>query len=244
MESEDSSHVENKSAAAATLTADEITAPPARRRRLQSRAFAERLAGVETLILNVNGNAELSDLLAAHGFDSARLTEGAALHQAAQQAFLTRQQAIGAQRQVTAEFASVMFAARRTLSDFRIMARTLFPAPADHARLDLDALIPADTQAFLSIARTTYRAALDTPTIANVLALYGYPAERLNNALDELDVVVEQLHQVDVARSEALQATQARQIAAVALDTWLHRLLTAARLVTRKRPDLRQQINI
>jgi hypothetical protein len=224
-----------------TLTA---AAPRPRPHRLQAVRTAERIAAIETLLQNVTANTDLAAALETRGYDTARLAQGHALRAAAQNAFVARQQAIGVQREAVAQLAVALVAARRAFVDYRITARSLLMSPADRARLDLDRMIPVDAEVFVSVARTSYTTALLTPTLAAQLSAYGYPAERLQAALAQLDAVATALHEADMARSQAQQATLARQVAERELGLWLNRFLTAARLVTRNRPDLRALLKV
>lgn len=228
----------------APLNAIALSAPRARPHRLQAIRTAQRLAAIETVLQNVTANAELAAALEARGYDATRMAQGHALRTAAQNAFVARQQAIGVQREAAAQLASVHMAARRTFVDFRITARSLLMSPADRARLDLDAMIPVDADAFLSVARSSYLNALGIPTLAAQLSAYGYTAEKLQAALAQLDTVATALHQADLARSQAQQATLARKFAERELGSWLNRFLISARLVTRNRPDLRALLKV
>lgn len=207
--------------------------------RQQSIRSVERIAEVETLLNNLTANAEMAAHLQARGYDATRLAEGAALRATVLEAFVTRQQAIGALREAHIASNAALEIARAEYVEFRASARALFKSPADRARLDLDAPIPNDANAFTGLARIVYHTAQETPALADALAGYGYPSERLDELLTHANAAADAMHAVDAARSNAQQATMQREVAIRALESWMARLMTAARLATRNRRDLR-----
>ncbi len=212
--------------------------------RLQARSYARRISQAETILRRANTSSELGERLAAQGFTPEKLAQGNALLLAAQEAFLRRQLTIGAERQAAAESVAAVANARRTFGDFRIMARAMFQAPAAHALLNLDDSVPYDIQGFIQMAQTTYRTAQQTVALSEALTLFGYPPERLADALATLEQAQAATQAAAEARAIAMYATRERQDAIQALDNWMLKLRVAIRPATRGRPDLMMQLGL
>lgn len=227
-----------------TLSVNETTAPRAIRRRAQSIRSLEQLAEAETLLDNVMSNDELLAGLAARGFDAAAFATGRALCATVQEAFVSRQQALGMRRQAQAALTTAMQTAHADYVEFRASARALFPSKADRTLLDLDAPIPYDAYVFLSLARVVYQTAGNTVALANEFAGYGYTAERLAELQLHLTAVADAQSALDVAQANARLALLQRGTAINSLNHWLLRLTTALRHVTNKRPDLQTLVGV
>lgn len=220
-------------------TDNETTTSRPQVRYKQSLRSAERVAQLEKLLNTLTANEEMAALLASKGYNAERLAEGAILREAALQGFVTRQQALGALRDAYAASNAALQTVRAEYLDFRFAARALFKTFADRTRLDLTAPVPADATALLSLVRVVYHTSQDTPSLASELAKYGYAPQRMTELLAHTNAAAEALYGVHVARSRAQQATVQRELAVQELHKWTTRLLMAARLVSRKRPDLK-----
>ena len=213
-----------------------VAAATPRPHRLQAHSYARRIAQAEAILRRASTQSELADRLAAQGFTPEKIAEGDALRRAAQDAFTRRQLAIGAERQALTRSVTAMEQARRAFGDFRIMARAMFKSSAAHALLNLGDSVPYEIKSFILMAQTTYETALQTPELLDALTLFGYPPERLQNALTALEDAQKAMQQADEARALAVYATRERQDAIKALDAWMSTLRVAIRPATRGRP--------
>jgi hypothetical protein len=213
-------------------------ATPKRSRGNQDQRIADRIAAAHQTLLLVQSDSELAALLAGRGYDAARLAEGQALQVAAQAAFTGRQRAAADQTAATAARVAADATARRAYNDFRATARAIFPEPAASQALGLAGAASDDLQKFLTAARTSYDVALNTAAYLTELARFGYPQATLQAACGLLDDLAAADAAQEAAKAAAMQATRQRDAAAAALDAWLRRFRTVAKIATRGRPDL------
>jgi hypothetical protein len=219
-------------------------AAPKRGRSNQDQRIANRIAAARQMLTLAQSDSELAALLAGRGYDAARLAEGLALQNAAQIAFTGRQRAVADQTAATAALAAADAAARRAYNDFRITARAIFPAPAASQALGLAGAASDDLQKFLTAARASYDVALHTAAYLTELARFGYPQATLQAARSLLDDLAAADAAQEGAKATAMQATRLRDEAVAALDAWLRRFRTVAKIATRGRPDLAQKLGL
>ena len=231
-----------------TLTAEQ-TAPtaadaprPPRRPAQQSRSVAETITRADELLTLIATDAELSDLLAAFGYDARSLEQGRALQTAAHQAYQARQQAIAAKQLADGNALLVANTVRRAFTDYRQVARTLLKTPSERTALGLKGALPYDLQEMIQLARTAYQAALSDAAALEVLTSSGYSAAKLQAALAGLDDAIAANNAQAAARTTAIYTTRQRREAFDALETWLVQFRAVARIATRERPDLAARI--
>jgi hypothetical protein len=219
-------------------------AAPKRGRSNQDQRIADRIAAAHQTLLLVQSDSELAALLAGRGYDAARLAEGQALQVAAQAAFTGRQRAAADQTAATAALVAADAAARRAYNDFRVTARVVFPEPAASQALGLAGAAADDRQKFITAARASYDVALNTAAYLAELARFGYAQAALETARGLLDALTAADAAQEAAKAAAMQATRQRDAAAAALDAWLRRFRTVAKIAARGRPGLALKLGV
>lgn len=153
-------------------------------------AFSQTL----TMIANLREHPEAAAVLAEHGYSDERLQEGIELCERTRETFHRRSAAITAQRHATAELNGLENKARAMYSDFRLLARGLYPGRESRSELGLSGGVPRDRSRFLSTATMSIAAARREP-YASRFTEFGYGEETLNQmeeavrALDHADTV-------------------------------------------------------
>jgi hypothetical protein len=214
------------------------TPKPASRHADQDQDVANLITEIKQMIGAAQGDAALGALLAARGYNAAKLDEGQRLQAAAQDAFNARQTAMAAQKQAASAQADAESAARQSYTDFRKIARTIFTAPADQSALGLTGEIPRDAQKFITTARASYTAAQSAPYAA--LAGYGFPAE----ALAALDAFSNAAQAQNAAAAQAVKATADRDAAVDALKQWNKQFKSVAAVALRGQPAQAKKLGL
>jgi hypothetical protein len=207
----------------------------------QDQAIADSITAARQLIETARTDPEIAPLLAARGYDAAKLADGLKLQETAQAAFTARQQAIAAQKQATAALTGASLTARQTYTDFRETARALFTAVADRVALGLKGNAPDDTQKFITLAQASYTTARTEP-YRSALAAYGYTTETIAQALATLDALIIADETQNIAIGAAHQATLDRNTAHKTLLAWLAQFKRIAKVTLRTKPALAKKL--
>lgn len=225
------------------MTDPAVPAPkPVKRNAEQDQVIADKITAAAQYLDTVVGDAEISALLAARGYDEQKLKAGRTLQAAAQAAFTHRQTMLAAQGHATAGLSGSTATAREMYIDFRetVRAITTFTA-SDRTALKVTGTIPADKQIMITAARASYQAAQAEP-YASILATYGYPAAAIAAALAALDAQSAADTDQNSAIGSATKATADRNAAVKALDAYMKQIKGIAKVALRKRPDLLKKL--
>lgn len=221
----------------------EVTPKPVKRNAEQDQQIADKITAAAQYLDTVEGDAEISALLATRGYTTAKLAEGHSLQKAAQSAFTQRQIALAAQGQATAGMSGSASAARDMVLDFRETVRSISTFTAsDRTALKVNGTLPADKQKMITLARASYQAARQEP-YAVALATYGFPAATLDAAVAALDAYSKADTDQNNAIGAAVKATADRNAAVKELDAYMKQLRGLAKVALRQRPDLLKKLN-
>lgn len=216
-------------------TTTPVTKAP-RDNALQSRAHANAIASSERSIQAVLGSPELLLALAPSGYNETELNKGLALYRTAQEKFSARQEAMAFVTETMAARNKALDAAKNEYIAYRTTVQVNY-RKADRANLGADGRVPADSDKFRTSARSAYGTALSSPYL-EVLSQYGFNKERLNAGFASLDKLAAAESIYQNAQSKAQTATEARDVAAEALKSWMMKLRTIAKTTLKSRPDL------
>jgi hypothetical protein len=227
-----------------TTPAPETEAKPKRTRSDQDQVIADAIVADRQALDTVRDDSQLAAMMAARGYDAAKLSEGVALQEAAQTAFSARQQAIGAQKGASDKRYETENRARETYREFRATARTIFKDDATLSALGLAAKIPFDTQKFAAAAAAGYRTALGTPDSLAELGKYGFGKPMIESGLAAIEEMIAADNAHEAAKAEAVRATKHRDATSAALKAWMSQFRGMAKIATRSRPDLAKKLGI
>ncbi|KPV48082.1 hypothetical protein SE17_39975, partial [Kouleothrix aurantiaca] len=145
-----------------------------------ARTLAARLQAASTLINNSLNDPEILALVSAYGYDTDRLNEGLALYTQATAAISAQAAAAGAQRAATLRSTAAEAQSRADYTALARVVRALFAAgSAERRALGIQGASPDSEQALIAAATKLYDNALGVEAIRDMLATYGYNAQRL-----------------------------------------------------------------
>jgi hypothetical protein len=217
---------------------------PVRRKADQDRELSNAILRAFQLIETVQGNPELSSILAERGYDEAMLQSGLELFQAAQAAFNQRQGAMSGQRQASAAMAGVEAGARAAYRDFREVARALFQDDAHRKALVLEGAVPPDRQRFIMGAQAAYKAALEEPFQSDLGTYGGFSAEVLQSLIGDLEALAAADDDQNEAIGVAVKATAERDRLAGELEAWVKRFRHIANVALKDHPHLAKALEV
>jgi len=196
----------------------------------------ETINASRTMIDNIRKNEEISNILAGHGYDEERLSEGLTLCDLTRQGFHQRGAALTAQYKASADLNGREKTARQMYADFRLLARGLFPDEPVRSELALTGKVPHDRTQFLGIARMSVDAARREP-YASRFAEFGYDAGMLDQISTTLDALDDADSTQNNAIIDAVEATKNRDRAYAALTDWLKQFRRVATAALRQDPE-------
>ena len=226
-----------------TTTAPAPTVPVTKAPRdnaLQNKKLANDIAASESLIQSVRGKKELMLALAKIGYDDQGLDAGLALFRTAQDKFSARQLALGAATTAKTARDLALSTAKDEYSAYRQTVQVSYRG-ADRANLGASGTIPEDVEKFRTTARSAYTAGQQAP-YANVLASCGFTPERIAAALKSLDELAATESACKAAMGDAHAATQERDVAGAALNTWMTKFRKLSHIALKNRPELQAQV--
>jgi hypothetical protein len=210
----------------------------ARKLAEQDQKIANAINEAATMMTAAAEDADLQALLAPRGYDTAAITAAiTTLQEPAQAAFNARQVAIGALSSASAALATAEDQERKDFSDYREIARTVFPAPTDKQALGLNGAAPRDLEKFLTLAQASYAAGKKAPYTAK-LTVRGYSPATIDAELAGLKGVASLAKARAISAGAAQKATATRDKAAKALAAWMSEFRKVAKRTLRGRPDL------
>ena len=217
-------------------------APQPRRRTLAAyqpkAAMAQRLLAAQTALDTTLRDPVMLELLAAHGYDTAKILEGQALIAAAR-----------ARHQQQRDHRGDRIAATDTLAARHAAARAIYQRQVAIARValrdDRSAAQKLDLAArqrrlagWLLQAQQFYANALCNAAIVEALERYGVTRPQLEQG-QALVAEVMDSHGTKQQRNLVVEAsTQARDAAFAALDRWMYAFKTIARIALASQPPM------
>jgi hypothetical protein len=210
----------------------------ARKLAEQDQRIANAINEAATMLAAAAEDAEVQELLAPRGYDTATITDAiTTLQEPAQAAFNARQVAIGALTSASAALTTAATQERQDFTDYREIARSAFPAQADKQVLGLVGKAPEDLEKFLTLAQASYAAGKKAPYTAK-LTVRGYSPTAIDAELAGLKGVTNLAKARAIAAGAAQKATETRDKAAKALAAWMVEFRKVAKRTLRGHPDL------
>lgn len=208
-------------------------------------SISERLNWASVALANALGDGELVPLLAAYGFDQARLLRGRGLMEAASGAVTRQVGATGDLRAATARAEAAQRAAFDAYQALAQVARAAFKRDkATLTALGLDRAMPRRTSLFITMALALFDNAAGAPATAAALAEFGYTAERLAAERNTVLAFIEAVRAQEAAKGTAQSATAQQGAAMAALDDEMGAFRRVARVALRHQPQLLEKLGI
>lgn len=211
---------------------------------MEKSSIARQLSAASLAINNTIADKELGTLVAAYGYNAAKMDEGRQLYLAAAEAVKKQTFASGAQRQATQHAREAEQRARASYQGLAQVARAVF---IDHraalAMLGLVGATPANPIEFINAANTLFDNVLKSAEISATLAGYGYDEKRLAHERAVISAFEHACEAKVAAMGAAQQATRDQQAALTTQTRWLAQYLKIAKVALRGKPQLYEKLS-
>ncbi len=202
-----------------------LDATPKPRRRLGAlgagASITERLASAQVAIEMVLGDPQLQAIVAAYGYDAARMREGQALRERALALYQQQRAGFGQRLSATDARTSAQSEAHSAYMRHVAVARVALRGERGAAQaLDVAAPRQRRQAGWLLQAQQFYANALGTP-IAQKLAAFGVTRDQLAEAQRLVEAVAATTATQQAAKDAAQALTKERDAALDALDRWM-----------------------
>ena len=154
------------------------------------KAMSARTAWAGVAVANARVDANIAGRLAMYGLDAARLDQDNALVAAASASMSAQVAAVGQQRAASAHADAIEGIVRTQTEAIAQIAKVALDKPS-LATLGLDRSLPKALDTFVTAMLAIYDNAQAQPTIAAQLAKYGYPADRLAQERNQVQVFID-----------------------------------------------------
>jgi hypothetical protein len=212
---------------------------------MDGKIIATKLHSIENAISGALDNPEIQMKLGAFGYTPEQIVTGRRLLEKVVHLMTTQAKKYGGQYGATGEQDKFL---ETTYSRYMVtvkVSRVAFKGKTDMlASLGLIGKRPRSLSGWLRSARILYSNILETPDALEVLARFGYTAERLQAELHDVEEV-ERLHVKQLGeKSAAQQSTQQRDEALDELCNWFSDFRAIARIALYDDPQLLEALGM
>ena len=186
---------------------------------------SKKLTAAQRAVNNTLADAEIKALVAAYGYNDAKLAEGSRLAQAAEAAIIAKGEAAGAYRAAIETFKTTKAEAAKAYQSLSTVARAA-ANPAVLTGLGLDAPMPRQTDDFIKAGLRLF----GSTTSLAALAEYGYDKTRLAAERAKISAFQAASEGQSSAKGAAQQATSEQDAAIQALNKWTAQYIKIAKV--------------
>ncbi len=209
-----------------------------RKQAEQDQQMANDISAALTLMEAARDDAEIQTFIGGIGYAPADLATAITdFQEPAQAGYNARQTAMGVAKRSTENLGKMEAEERKDFSDYREIARAVYPTSAEQIALGLKGSTPQDLQKFLTAAKSSY-AAGKTATYSAKLTKRGYSPAAIDAQLAGIKSVSDLSKTQLLAVGAAKKATDTRDKAFGLLKEWVSEFRKIAKRVLRTRPDL------
>ena len=196
------------------------------------------LQQVRVAVRNSSEVAEIADALALYGHDAAKTAEGAALLATVEELQAVQKQEYSEQYAATTAVNEAWRAADKTYTAHRKIARlALRTNPDAQTALMLHEPKARTLNPWLGQAGVFYKNGLRNPDVLAALATYNITEAMLTDAQTAVSTLADLDADQEQEKSEAQNATRARNAALDVLDVWYSAFRTIARIALEDDPQ-------
>ena len=209
-----------------------------RKQAEQDQQMANDISAALTMMEAARDDADIQTFIGGIGYSPADIATAITdLQEPAQAAYNARQTAMGVAKRATENLGNMEKEERKDFSDYREIARAVYPASADQVALGLKGATPQDLQKFLTAAKSSYSAG-KTAAFSAKLTKRGYSPAAIDAQLTGIKSVSDLSKNQLLALGAAQKATKTRDAAFDLLKAWVSEFRKIAKRVLRTRPDL------
>jgi multidrug efflux pump subunit AcrB len=202
----------------------------------QDQKIAELINAVREMIMQIEDHPEIAAVLAGAGYGEEKLQEGTDMCALVQQYYNHRQETLNQRKQVTEKLTQDYHELQKTFSDFRVVARALFKNGSDRDLLSVSGHRPTDRQKLMTVMEAAFQAARKEAYL-EVFSRHGFPAERFDQQLEQLNTFREMDVQQNRITMTSEEATRIRDEAADELAAWASSLRNIGKRALRDMPN-------
>jgi hypothetical protein len=208
-------------------------------------SISRRLGTARIALNNAQSDAEIGPLLAAYGYDAARLAEGMAILETADSAVQAQVSTAGGWQTTTQTLGSAEREARTAYRTLREVVRAAYGYNAPIlAILGLNQTMPARQTHFLTMAWTLFNNAISSADISATLERFGYNGRRLTSEKEKVGAMETALEARESSKGSAQQATMAQRSAMNDLGKWMSAFFRVAKVALRGQEQLLEKLGI
>lgn len=204
-------------------------------------------------------NTAISEAMANYGYDSDRWAEGQALLNTAKEKIQDNADAYAKQLGATDDYNDLFEEVWDQAQSLAHICSSLFEEDTETLKLlglhkrryeatgESEIAWPQrdrKVDVFLPWARNLYQKAQENTEIAQMLADFGYPADRLQEEAAEVEEIAAKDSAQEAAKAEAQQSTVERDDATAALKAWISRGEKVAKIALKDKPQLLEALGI
>jgi len=222
----------------APASAQPAAATPRRIAARSGPSMGARLVAAQVAIDTIIGDPSLQAILAAYGYDAARMREGQALREHALALYQRQRAALGDRFAATDARASAQAQAHAIYMRHVAVARVALRGDRGLAqKLDLAAARKRTHTGWLIQAQQFYANALADSAIVQKLASYGVTREQLAATQSQIATAAGGLVAQHTTKDAAQALTKERDAALAALDDWMRDFRAIARVALADHPS-------
>lgn len=206
----------------------------------------DRIVIARQTILIVKNDDELRSLLLRYGIDDARLDEGLARQEAAQEITSKRFMEFGGGLVSTKVFQQALKKARTTYGELRRVVRVALSSDDRGmlTQLRLHQRTSARIDTFIAQAQHFYSEALSTPDFLPIAARFNITQEVLEAGLAEINAMNEARVRQKQQKGLAQVTTQQRRATMAELDSWMKEFLGIMRVAVATNPQQMEKLGV
>lgn len=209
------------------------------------KSISERLNIAQVAIQNSLNDPAILNAVSPFGYDTAKLTEGNTLLEAARAAVGSKTGGKGSQKISTAQLKQAEKTAQTAYQALAQVARAVFAQ--DKAKLSvlgLSGAMPRSTAGFLNKAYTLFDNASANADIKTTLAKYSYTQTKLTAERAKIAAYDTANQAQESAKGSAQQSSRSQDAALKALDQWVAQYLKIAKIALAQDRDALEKIGV
>ncbi len=208
-------------------------------------SIAQKLNLANVAVSNALSDPQIGKYLSEYGYKTPKLSEGKTRYEAADVSVKLQVAALGEKKEASARQDAAEKRARTAYQDLSQVAKAVFKRdPESLAALGLDHSMPKPLPLFLTMAAALFDNASHTEAIANRLAEFGYPLQKLSEERGKVAELSAAVAAHESASGASQQATFEQNRALDALEFWMSAFVKVAKVALRTQPQLLEKLGI
>jgi hypothetical protein len=212
---------------------------------MNGKIIAGKLLSIEESLKGVRNNPEIAEKMSAFSYTPERLNEGEQLLEKVTRLMTAQVEEYSDQYVASGDFSKLWKKAYGVyMVTLKVMRVAFMEQPEMLQRFNATGKRNRSLSGWLRDAKIMYTNVLNSPESLEVMAQYGYTAEKLEKEFQEV-IEVERLHTIQLKeKGQAQQSTAERDEAFDALCRWYSKFRAIARIALYEKPQLLEALGI